>query len=222
MAPPLAFRLTTCGMLQDVGGDRRCQTSSLCPCVPSAMGAATHAAMRASGGHLKASSPWNGQRIFTRNGVVNKMSNIRDAAQSLECSLMILRKDKDGWVFGFRVHPNDAPRSLLDASLGTRFQMVFFEIADDETFIVPEEVRKGVKAVSIAGQMCREEGFQGWMLEKAGIWKKEGMDVESVTADLLREYLNIESRAELKVDEGARDNFRSLIEDYRNESRDRR
>ena len=48
------------------------------------------------------------------------------------------------------------------------------------------------------------------------------MDVESVTADLLREYLNIESRAELKVDEGARDNFRSLIEDYRNESRDRR
>ena len=96
------------------------------------------------------------------------MSELKDAAQSIECSLMILRKDKDGWVFGFRVHPNEAPRSLLDASLGTRFRIVFFEIADDETFVVPEDVRKGKMAVSTAGQMCREETFQKWIMNKAG------------------------------------------------------
>lgn len=144
------------------------------------------------------------------------MSNIRDAAQALECSLMILRKDKDGWVFGFRVHPNDAPRSLLDAPLGTRFQMVFFEIADDETFVVPEEVRKGKAAVATAGQMCREHSFQRWMLNKAGM--NEGGEQD--TANLLREYLNIESRSDLLEDENARENFRELIQEYRNETRE--
>lgn len=148
------------------------------------------------------------------------MSNVRDAAQSLECSLMILRKDKDGWVFGFRVHPNDAPRSLLDASLGTRFQMVFFEIADDETFVVPEEVRKGKAAVATAGQMCREDQFQKWMLDKAGLWKPDGGEFEQTTANLLREYLNIESRSDLLEDENARENFRELIQEYRDDTRE--
>ncbi len=54
------------------------------------------------------------------------------AAQSFESSLMILRKDKNGWVIGFSVHPDEAPRDLLDAPLGTRFQAVLFEIGDDE------------------------------------------------------------------------------------------
>ena len=150
------------------------------------------------------------------------MSDIRDAAQGLECSLMILRKDKDGWVFGFRVHPNEAPRSLLDSSLGTRFHIVFFEIADDETFVVPEEIRRASKAVSVAGQMCREESFQRWMMDKAGINVGPSTDSEGMTANLLREYLNIESRSELKVDSQARDNFRSLIEEYRRETVDGR
>ena len=150
------------------------------------------------------------------------MSDIKDAAQSIECSLMILRKDKDGWVFGFRVHPNEAPRSLLDASLGTRFQIVFFEIADDETFVVPEDVRRGKSAVATAGQMCRENPFQEWMMKKAGIYNQDGMDLEGMTANLLREYLNIESRGDLLEDEAARENFRELIQEYRNETRDRR
>ena len=149
------------------------------------------------------------------------MSDLKDAAQSIECSLMILRKDKDGWVFGFRVHPNEAPRSLLDASLGTRFRIVFFEIADDETFVVPEDVRKGKMAVSTAGQMCREETFQKWIMNKAGTSARKEVDSEEVTSDLLREHLGIESRSELMEDEESREKFRELIMEYRHETRDR-
>jgi len=148
------------------------------------------------------------------------MSNTRDAAQALECSLMILRKDKDGWVFGFRVHPDDAPRSLLDAPLGTRFHAVMFQINDDETYVVPEDTRKGKLAVATAGQMCREETFQDWMLLKGGVSKMNGMNTEEVTAKLLREYLNIESRSDLSENEGARDEFKKLILEYRHETRD--
>ena len=155
------------------------------------------------------------------------MSDIKDAAQALECSLMILRKDKDGWVFGFRVHPNDAPRSLLDASLGTRFQMVFFEINDDETYVIPEETRKGKLAVSIAGEMCREPMFQRWLAERMGLnWVVETRDdadgVEGSTADRLRDHLGIDSRADLLDNEPARDSFRDLIKEYRHETRDGR
>ena len=42
---------------------------------------------------------------------------IDDAAQSFEGSLMIMRKAKEGWVFGFAVHPNDAPHGILDSSV---------------------------------------------------------------------------------------------------------
>ena len=150
------------------------------------------------------------------------MSNLRDAAQSIECSLMILRKDKDGWVFGFRVHPDEAPRSLLDASLGTRFRIVFFEIADDETFVVPDEVRRAKKAVAISGQMCREVMFQKWILDKAGL-TIEGIDpedVESTVSRLLRNSLEISSRSELLENEKARDSFRELLREYKNETRE--
>jgi len=149
------------------------------------------------------------------------MINAKDAAQALECSLMILRKDKDGWVFGFRVHPNEVPRSLLDASLGTRFHMVFFEINDDETYVVPEEARKGMIAVSTAGQMCREELFQKWMLNKGGVPYATCKDTEVTAANLLREFLDIESRSDLKENEDARNKFRDLIVEYRHETKDR-
>jgi len=133
---------------------------------------------------------------------------------------MILRKDKEGWVFGFRVHPDDAPRSLLDSPLGTRFHAVMFQINDDETYVVPPETQKGRMAVATAGQMCREESFQNWMLEKGGVHKRDGMNFEAITADLLREYLNIQSRAELSEDPDARDVFKKLILEYRHETRD--
>ena len=148
------------------------------------------------------------------------MSDARDAAQAMECSLMILRKDKDGWVFGFRVHPDDAPRSLLDASLGTRFHAVMLEINDDETYVVPEDTRKGKIAVATAGQMCREEAFQNWMLKKGGVQRRDGMDIEEITAGLLRESLAIESRSDLAENADSWEIFRDLIMEYRHETRD--
>ena len=153
------------------------------------------------------------------------MSEIRDAAITFESQSMILRKDKTSWVLGLRVHPDDMPRHILEAPLGTRFQCVLLEINDDETFVIPDEVRKGKKAVAIAGQMCREEMFQNWMLDN---WMRDSnrvsvdpdAPVESVTAELLRNHLEIESRSDLLEDEQARDKFRELIKEYRNDTRE--
>ena len=149
------------------------------------------------------------------------MSEIKDAAQSFEGSLMILRKDKNGWVFGFSVHPSEAPSALLDAPLGTRFQCVMFQINDDESFVVPEEVIKGNRAVSTAGELCRDEEFRDYVAwkfydERPPEEMKVGNPIdESECADILRKKLQIQSRSDLAHDETARAAFRSIVINFR-------
>ena len=148
----------------------------------------------------------------------------KDAAQSFESSLMILRKDKNGWVIGFSVHPNDAPTALLEAPLGTRFRAVLFQIGDDEQPVILEEVREGKKAVAMAGEMCRNPDFQKFMWKYAsyGASSNEGTkdqdDYEEITASLLRGVLNIDSRSDLGTNTDAQMQFSALMEEYRNSS----
>jgi len=149
------------------------------------------------------------------------MDEVRDAAQSFEGSLMILRKDKNGWVFGFSVHPSEAPSPLLDAPLGTRFQCVMFQIGDDESLVIPEEVIKGKRAVSTAGELCRDEEFRDYISWKFyELRPPEEMKVgnpidEAECADILRRALQIQSRSDLAHSDEARDKFRSIVIDFR-------
>jgi len=144
------------------------------------------------------------------------MSDTRDAAITFEAQSMILRKDKTGWVMGFRVHPDDLPGPILEAPLGTRFQCVLFQIDDNENIVVPEEVRKGRNAVAMAGQLCREEPFQKWLLKAI----PTDVDTEVLTASTLSRRIGIDSRSELATDEVAREAFKSLVIQYRKETRD--
>jgi len=145
----------------------------------------------------------------------------KDAAQSFESSLMILRKDKNGWVIGFSVHPNEVPRPLLEAPLGTRFRAVLFRIGDDEQPVILEEVREGKKAVAMAGEMCRNTDFQKFMWDYASYGAssteeaKSQDDYEEITASLLRGVLNIDSRSDLGTDTDAQALFTDLMEKYR-------
>ena len=141
--------------------------------------------------------------------------DLHDAAQAFEGSLMIMRKDKSGWVFGMSVHPNDAPGAILQAPLGSRYHVVMFRIDDDESIMIPEEVAKGKRAVSVAGQMCRQYSFQEWMCCRHGV---EDEPTEELAASLLKTELSIDSRSDLRDDESARHAFRELIIQYRREA----
>lgn len=147
---------------------------------------------------------------------------IRDAAQTFEGSLMILRKDKNGWVFGFSVHPSEAPSPLLDAPLGTRFQCVLFQIDDDESLIIPEEVRNAKIAVSDAGKLCRDQEFRAFVATKFYQFRPpEEMKInnpidEEECAELLRKALRIKSRSELANNPEARDRFKQVVSEFYN------
>ena len=151
-------------------------------------------------------------------------TNIKDAAISFEGKKIALRQSKDGMVLLISIHPDDIPASVVMSRLGTRYQCVLFEIGDDEELVVSDEVRKGKKAVAVAGQMCRQESFQNWMLlrhEATCPIGKDGMvHPEQATIECLQVELGIESRSELSDNVLAQDQFRSLILQYRKDTAD--
>jgi hypothetical protein len=140
------------------------------------------------------------------------MSDVRNAAQNFEGSLMILRKDKNGWVFGFSVHPSEAPNALLDAPLGTRFQCVLFQVGDNEEFVPIQESLDGKRAVAKAGELCRKDSFYSYLCDLDA--KFTGADTGVTAAEMLRNYLDIDSRSELKTNVHAQDKFNELVSAY--------
>lgn len=146
------------------------------------------------------------------------MNDVRSAAQNFEGSLMILRKDKNGWVFGFSVHPSEAPNALLDAPLGTRFQCVLFQVGDNEEFVPTQESMEGTRAVAKAGELCRREGFYNYLcsLDAGLTGADEGVDA----AEMLKNYLGIDSRRELRTDPGSLRRFNNLVSAYMEETGD--
>ena len=149
--------------------------------------------------------------------------NWEDAAQSFESSLMILRKDKNGWVIGFSVHPAEVPEALLSAPLGTRFQQVLFQIGDDETPVPIKEVdEEGRKSVQTAAMICRNADFQEWI--QTQYWdptdpedeeRMEKTPSEEGARNILCELLNIASRSELRSNLKARSELEELLNHFR-------
>ena len=120
---------------------------------------------------------------------------------------------------------------MLNAALGTRFQTVLFEIGDDENpvpteentpsnFVDFQEARKAHDAVAMAGKLCRDPVFQGWIL--ASTLYADGNDpeydpplMELHTAERLREILGIDSRSELRGNSESKKKFLDLQERFR-------
>lgn len=156
------------------------------------------------------------------------------AAQSFESSLMILRKDKNGWVIGFSVHPEEAPTALLDAPLGTRFRAVLFQIGDDESPVPVGKKERGFEIsesetdpVTQSGKMCRDPEFQEWMLstpwmldDRQNWFEEDGPEIpegilEADTAQELRRICKIKSRREFGTNKEARKRFEELCSEFR-------
>ncbi len=151
-----------------------------------------------------------------------------NAAQSFESSLMILRKDKNGWVIGFSVHPDEAPTELLEAPLGTRFRVVLFQVGDDELPVPTKDNQIGSEKpsnverdpVSIAGQLCRTVEFQKWILKSDDLSEyDDGVNfkkiLEDEAAEELRSCLGVASRSQINIDQSAKDKFKILCSDFR-------
>ncbi len=122
------------------------------------------------------------------------------AALAFEARKVSLRQTKDGVFLSVVIHPSEVPPDIFTSLVGTRYQVVFVEIGDNEEPVVPPEKAEANKAVSVAGALCRNSRFQAWI----GAHSEEGAAVA------MRRSLGIDSRTELASNVAARKRLSDL------------
>ena len=122
-----------------------------------------------------------------------------------------LKQDKTGYVLTLSMHPDDIPEDLLRDFVGARYQVVMVRIGGDESPMDRQAEFEGDKSIRMAGLLCRDPKFWKFLFDDSQIFEE---DEESCT-DWLRDYLNVQSRSELKTNEDARKRLDKIYREYK-------
>src|SRR5512137_1141850 len=110
-----------------------------------------------------------------------------------------LKQDKTGYVLAVSIHPDDIPMELIKDYVGARYQVVMVRMDGNEQPMDREAEFGGDKSIRIAGLLCREPQFWKYLYSDTQIMQEN----EKEATEWLRDYLNIQSRSELKTNEEA-------------------
>jgi hypothetical protein len=111
-----------------------------------------------------------------------------------------LKQDKTGYVLTLSLHPDEIPEELLRDYVGARYQVVMVRLNGHEEPMDRQNEFEGDRAIRIAGLLCRDSKFWEYLHEDNQILEA----TEKQATDWLREYLNIQSRSELKTNQESR------------------
>lgn len=121
-----------------------------------------------------------------------------------------LKQDKNGYVLTLGMHPDDAPEDLLRDFVGARYQVVMVRLNLTEEPLDRQQEFEGDRAVRIAGMLCRNPNFWGYLADQALILEAS----EAEATEYLRHYLEIQSRSELKTNDQARIRLDALYKEF--------
>ena len=121
-----------------------------------------------------------------------------------------LKQDKTGYVLAVSIHPDDVPVELLRDFVGSRYQVVMVRMDGSEQPMNREEEFGADRSIRIAGMLCRDPKFWKYLYEDTQIMQA----TEKEATDWLRDYLNIQSRTELKTNEEARQHLDKLHKEF--------
>lgn len=131
---------------------------------------------------------------------------------TVQCEVVkiAMAQDKNGHILKLSIHPNDLPKDLILDPLGTRYVMVLARLNDQDEVVQPKEKSDGEKAVDVAGLLCRNERFIGWLADRG--YSAGRLPGDAVQA--IRDLCGIKSRAELATNEDARREFNALKAEF--------
>lgn len=141
------------------------------------------------------------------------MDDVKRYTLDFEAVKYSMAQNKDGVKLTLLVHPSDCPQDLMSAWVGDRFQVVMVRLNDDDTPSIPLNKEEGERAVVAAGFLCRDERFQKFLSRISSPFEDEIFNSEDASR-VLREQLQIESRADLKTNESARKKFNELKNEF--------
>jgi hypothetical protein len=119
-----------------------------------------------------------------------------------------LKQDKTGYVLALSIHPDDVPMNLLRDFVGARYGVAMVRIDGNEQPMNREE-HDGDKYIRIAGLLCRDPDFWRYLYSDTQIMQEN----EKEATQWLRDYLNVQSRSELKTNLAARELLDKLNKD---------
>ena len=121
-----------------------------------------------------------------------------------------LKQDKTGYVLAVSIHPDDVPVELLRDFVGSRYQVVMVRMDGSEQPMNREEEFGADRSIRIAGMLCRDPQFWKYLYDDTQIMQA----TEKEATDWLRDFLNIQSRTELKTNEEARQHLDKLHKEF--------
>ena len=121
-----------------------------------------------------------------------------------------MKQTKDGYVMSLAIHPDDLPDLVIKDFVGARYMVVMVRLADNEEPLNREEFAGG-QMVKLAGMLCRDKDFWEYLHEEGLLFNKE----ESECIFTLQNYLNINSRSEIKTNIDAQNALKSLYTRYK-------
>jgi hypothetical protein len=143
----------------------------------------------------------------------------KNMTRSVELKLYAYRKNRDGLIVSFVVHPSDED-FLNGVHIGQVYQAQLepdFEEEMDEHFLKQEEKKaEGERLRVRAVLLCKDERFQAW-LGRVWLPDKE-IRGEPAAAVWLRRHLAIQSRSELATNTAAQARFLALEAQYQAET----
>jgi len=129
-----------------------------------------------------------------------------------EAVKVAIKQDKTGYILTLNIHPDEVPIEIMKDFVGARYQVVMVRINDNERPMNREqELPKGNDIVQQAGILCTDKKFQQWLVEIGHTF--EASEEEAI--EWLREELHIQSRAELKSNPEAAQQFKFIQQEFK-------
>jgi hypothetical protein len=127
-----------------------------------------------------------------------------------EAIKLAMKQDKEGYVLTLRLHPDEIPEDLLRDFVGARYQCVMVRLDSVDKPLNREQEYAGDQCVSKAGALCRNPAFWQYLHEDLQIMTVS----EAEATEWLRNALGVQSRAELKTNEIARNRLNVIYQEF--------
>ena len=130
---------------------------------------------------------------------------------NFEAVKVALKQDKEGYVLTLRIHPDDLQDELMRDFIGSRYQVVMVRLNENEQPMDRESELGGSKAVRIAGMLCRDPQFWEYLHQDLQILEAS----ETEATEWLRNYLNVQSRSEIKTNTQSQELLQKLHKEFK-------
>jgi hypothetical protein len=120
-----------------------------------------------------------------------------------------LKQDKTGFVLTLSIHPDDLPDEILRDFVGARYQVVMVRLNNEELPMNREHEHSN-DGVRSAGILCRDFQFHKFLYDGGHIF----ISNEEEATNWLKEYLDIQSRSEIKESASAQEKLRGVTKEF--------